>query len=117
MAKGFTNINGEKYYFRTSGLQMVNNTDDVVIKHLGSNYYALSPEGTFLCNEWCDIPQTPDNSADSNDNNESSDDTEDAVDTYYFDGSGKMLRNCIKELDGDYYMFSKNGTRLHGHHL
>lgn len=110
MAKGFANINGEKYYFRTSGLQMVNNTDDVVIKHLGSNYYALSPEGTFLCNEWCDIPQTPDNSADSNDNNESSDDTEDAVDTYYFDGLGKMLRNCIKELDGDYYMFSKNGT-------
>lgn len=111
MAKGFTDIKGEKYYFRANGLQMINDKNEVVFKHLGSNYYALTPESTFLYDEWYDKVQTPSDSTDS-DNTTDETDEEENVDTYYFDQSGKMARNCIKEIDGYFYLFSKDGTLI-----
>lgn len=119
MAKGFTDIKGEKYYFRSNGFKMVNGTDDVLFKHIGSNYYALTPQDTFLYDEWYEIVHPSDSSEETDSDNaydsqndpsiDYTDDAEEKVDSYYFDVSGKMARNCIKEIDDEYYLFSDDG--------
>lgn len=120
MAKGFTNIGGDKYYFRSNGCKMINGTNEIIFKHIGSNYYALTPEDTFLYDEWYDVARTQDSSNDvstdtefsSNEDASNENIDEELVDTYYFDVSGKMVRNHITEIDGDYYIFSKEGLLI-----
>lgn len=114
MAKGFTDIGGEKYYFRSNGFKMVNGTNEILFKHIGSNYYAITPSDTFLYDEWYNVTKTAisNNNSDSNvdsANNDTDAETEEIVNSYYFDINGKMARNCIKEIDDEYYLFSSNG--------
>lgn len=90
MSKGFDTIGGKKYYFLKNGYQMVNTTDQVVFKYLGADFYALTPESTFITSDFLDLDDF----------------------TYYFDASGKMAIDEKKYIDSEYYLFDENGHLL-----
>ena len=82
-------VNGIPMYFDESGYLVTSGTDDeTVIKKLGSYYYAIDADGEVTIDDWEDLD--------------------------YFDGRGRMVRNRLYEIDGEYYLFDTDGTMYEG---
>lgn len=90
---GFATVEGVPLYFDEEGYKVVSGTEDSVkIQKIGSNYYAVDYDGELTVNDWEEIDDF----------------------LYYFDGSGKMIRNCEYLVDGQYYLFDTDGTLFKG---
>lgn len=93
MCRGFDTVDGVHMYFDTDGYQIVGDDDDEVeLKKIGSDYYAVDFEGEITVNEWEDIDGF----------------------MYYFDKNGKMIRNREYKVEGQYYLFDTDGTMYMG---
>ena len=93
MSYGFTTVEGMPLYFDEEGYRIVSGTEDSVkVQKIGSDYYAVDYDGELTINDWEEIDDF----------------------LYYFDGRGKMIRNCEYMVDGQYYLFDTDGTLFMG---
>lgn len=93
MSYGFATVDGVPLYFDENGYKVVSGTDDsVCIKKIGSAYYAVDYDGEITVNDWEEL--------------------DDFI--YFFDGSGKMIRNREYKVDGEYYLFDTDGSLFMG---
>jgi glucan-binding YG repeat protein len=90
MSKGFDTIGGNKYYFDRNGYQLINSTDNILLRELGSNYYAQDTDNAFIVDDFVEL--------------------EDG--TYYFGFSGKMAIDEKKKIDDEYYLFNEDGQLI-----
>lgn len=93
MSHGFATVEGVALYFDEEGYKVVSGTEDSVkVQKIGSDYYAVDYDGELTINDWEEIDDF----------------------LYYFDGRGKMIRNCEYMVDGQYYLFDTDGTLFMG---
>lgn len=93
MSHGFATVEGVPLYFDEEGYKVVSGTEDSVkVQKIGSDYYAVDYDGELTINDWEEIDDF----------------------LYYFDGRGKMIRNCEYMVDGQYYLFDTDGTLFMG---
>lgn len=90
MSKGFDTIGGNKYYFDRNGYQLLNTTDTILLRELGSNYYAQDWDNSFIVDDFVELDDG----------------------TYYFGSSGKMAIDEKKKIDDEYYLFNEDGQLI-----
>lgn len=87
MSKGFDTIGDNKYYFDKNGCLLVNTTQDVLLRDLGSDTYAQDIDNTFIVNDFMEKDGS----------------------TYYFDTSGKMAIDEKRKIDDEFFIFDEDG--------
>lgn len=93
MSYGATNVDDQYLYFNEKGYQVFGKLEDSVqIVKLMDGYYALDKNGVLTTNDW---------------------EEQDGM-LYYFGQNGKMLRDTIKKIGQDYYLFDTDGAVLMG---
>ena len=93
MSCGFDTIGGSLYYFDKDGFPVTSGQKGLVeLREIGSNLYAVDENGVLTTNDWEIL--------------------EDMF--YYFDASGKMIRDRKYKIGDTYYLFDVDGALLEG---
>lgn len=89
MARGFTKVGNDTYYFNVKGIKLENGLRSEINK-IGKYYYGFSKTGLVLMNKWATI----------------------AKNRYYFGRTGRMVADRKLKIGRSYYYFNKKGIMI-----